>query len=233
MKSKIHELQKNRKNFVSKTIKTKISILGLSIFTICLASSLLLVSCSKDSEDTVAQNLVAETSDYTVTTLAGSTIGDELGIGAAAKFNGPVCMDYARGAIFVADYFNNKIKKITPTGEVTNYGGSPVVPFNSPYGVAMTFNGTLYVSETFSNKIRAISTDNIATDYAGGIAGDVVGTLSTARFNRPRGLFAVGNELFIVDAANHKIKKTININGVTTIVNVIGTTIGDENVAAV
>ncbi len=49
-----------------------------------------------------------------VTTIAGSTVGDQNGDGLSAKFNSPVGIVVdASGNLFISDFFNHKIKKIT------------------------------------------------------------------------------------------------------------------------
>ncbi len=49
-----------------------------------------------------------------VTTIAGSTVGDQNGVGTSAKFNSPVGIVVdAAGNLYISDFFNHKIKKIT------------------------------------------------------------------------------------------------------------------------
>ena len=103
-----------------------------------------------------------------VTILAGNgTPGSADGIGTTASFNGPrgVAVDF-EGNVFVADYSNHKIRKITAAGIVTTIAGSgtnvltdgvgAAASFRSPAGLALDGIGNLYVGDAGSQTIRKV-----------------------------------------------------------------------------
>ncbi len=165
-----------------------------------------------------------------VSTLAGSGVqGDADGAGADAQFDNPsdVAVDVS-GNVYVADLSNQKIRKITPAGEVSTLAGSGIegdldgpgtsARFDAPLGVAVDASGNVYVADADNYKIRKITPAGEVSTLAGnGSVGDVNGTGSDARFKGTRGVAvdASGN-VYVADADNHKIKKITPTGEVST-----------------
>jgi sugar lactone lactonase YvrE len=174
------------------------------------------------------------TSSGVVTTLAGSAglSGSADGTGAAARFSGPegVAVDGA-GNVFVADYHNNTIRKITPSGVVTTLAGTAgssgsadgtgaAARFNQPRGVAVDGSGNVFVADSYNNAIRKITPNGVVTTLAGtaGSYGSADGTGATARFNNPSGVAVDGaGNVFVTDYNNTTIRKITPTGVVTTL----------------
>ncbi|MES2063591.1 MAG: DUF6443 domain-containing protein [Bacteroidota bacterium] len=120
-----------------------------------------------------------------VTTLAGSTAGFADGTGTAASFNYPtgIAVDKVNN-VYVADYYNNRIRKISVAGVVTTLAGTGVAgntnamgqyaTFNYPFGLCIAPSGYLFVSDLNTNLIRKVATTAFAANTAlpGGISLD-------------------------------------------------------------
>ena len=165
-----------------------------------------------------------------VTTLAGlaGSAGSADGMGSAAKFNGPcrLAVD-TNGNVYVPDYFNDTIRKVTPVGAnwvvttLAGLAGSPgsadgtnsAARFYYPDGVAVDSAGNLYVSDPNNDTIRKVTpvgTNWVVTTLAGsaGHSGSADGTGSAARFNAPVDVAvdSAGN-LYVADLDNDTIRK--------------------------
>jgi sugar lactone lactonase YvrE len=152
-----------------------------------------------------------------VTTLAGNgTAGDQLGTGNAAMFNEPlgVAAD-AAGNIFVADYINHKIKKVTPAGVVTTFAN-----VNQVFGLAFDASGNLYFTEYSYNLVSKLSPAGVYSVVAGqsGTGGDQDGNSTSASFYFPAGITVDGSgNLYVCDAFNNRIRKISSTGQVTTL----------------
>lgn len=164
-----------------------------------------------------------------VTTLAGSSPeGFADGQGAEAKFRSPygVTVDVS-GNIYVADFGNNRIRKISPTGLVTTFAGSgatgsangkiDVASFYGPTDVTFDASGNFYVADNYNNIIRKISRDGVVSTLAGsGVPGNANGKGTAASFYTPDALIAdAAGNVYVADSGNSLIRK-ITPDGVVT-----------------
>lgn len=159
--------------------------------------------------------------DGTVSTFAGTGVPGSADGTDTATFNSPlgVAADQS-GNVYVADYGNDLIRKITPAGVVSTIAGKRGVPgsadgldtvarFNLPESVAVDASGNIYVADNGNNEIRKITPAGLVSTIAGnGTAGKDNGKGSTATFNSPFGLAvdASGN-IYVADSGNNLIRK--------------------------
>lgn len=187
------------------------------------------------------------TPDGTVSTFAGTgVIGATDGPGNTARFYYPAGMAVdADDTILVADFGNNKIRKITPDGTVSTYAGTGVAgsidgtvltaQFNGATGVCVDRVGNVFVADYYSNKIRKINTSGDVSTVAGsGSIGDADGLGTAANFYYPAIVSIDSHDnLFITDGGNHKIRK-ITLDGMVSTyagTGVVGSTDGVSTVA--
>ncbi|MBL0308522.1 MAG: T9SS type A sorting domain-containing protein [Bacteroidetes bacterium] len=163
-----------------------------------------------------------------VSTLAGTGVaGAKDGMRDSAQFYSPsnVCVDDS-GNVFVSDFSNHRIRKISFTGVVSTIAGSGIegyvdgpagsAQFDYPRGICVDTAGNVYVSDSWNHRIRKISKSGMVSTYAGGGTSMGVGSIgdlkdgldTAARFHTPSGLAIdhTGN-IYVADAYNHRIRK--------------------------
>jgi serine/threonine protein kinase, bacterial len=156
-----------------------------------------------------------------VTTIAGKRPGnysDETD--STVKLDNPsgIAVD-ANGNIYVADWNNDDIRKITPAGKVITFAGSGTpgaldsegakASFYLPGGIAVDVSGNVYVSDTYNNMIRKITPGGSVTTLAGHKKkGFANGKSAAASFLHPQGIAvdAAGN-LYVADMGNNCIRR--------------------------
>jgi sugar lactone lactonase YvrE len=161
-----------------------------------------------------------------VSTFAGSDAGFQDGIGSDAKFHSPIgmCID-PQDNLYVADFENYRIRKITPAAEVSTYAGTgqagadngfrTSATFASPHWIAIAPDGTLYIADWLNGRLRKISLagqvstvdsgrtyiESVGTDSAGNVYASVPPAFHRLIKYRPDGTieWQMGNTLGYLD----------------------------------
>jgi sugar lactone lactonase YvrE len=174
------------------------------------------------------------TSDGKLFVVAGDGTAGFSGDGTAAisaRLDTPlgVAVD-AAGNIFIADYDNGRIRKVTPGGVISTVAGNGSYqgtgdngPATSagmgPIGVAVDAAGNIFIADTDNDRVRKVNTAGIITAFAGsgnnGFAGDN-GPATSARLAAPVGVAVdTSGNVFLADYDNFRIRK-VGTNGVIT-----------------
>jgi YD repeat-containing protein len=187
-----------------------------------------------------------------ITTIAGNGtlgFGGDGGPATAASFNmvSGLAVD-SEGNVYAADYFNDRIRKISISGIITTIAGiTPPISlgdgapataayFESPVGVAVDRFGSIYIT-TSSHCIKKVNPSGIITTIAGncnnsGYSGDGGSALS-ALLSNPTGIAvdAYGNIFF---TAQYSAIRKIDTSGIISTIagnHIYGTYTGDNGPA--
>ena len=107
--------------------------------------------------------------------------GGDNGPAANALFNKPagLAVDLA-GNVYIADTYNNRIRKVTPGGIITTFAGNgqegrggdgglaTAAQLKQPQRIAVDLAGNLYIVETLNSRVRKVDIHGIITTVAGG-----------------------------------------------------------------
>jgi sugar lactone lactonase YvrE len=170
-----------------------------------------------------------------ISTVAGDGTGGysgDGGIATSAEMQNPngVAVDSA-GNIYIADTYNNRIRKVTAStgimstvagdgakGYSGDGGAATQAELNYPFGVAVDAADNIYIADVYNSRIRKVtaSTGTISTvagDGVGGYSGDG-GAATSAELYAPNGVAvdSAGN-IYIADTSNSRIRKVTASTG--------------------
>jgi sugar lactone lactonase YvrE len=154
----------------------------------------------------------------TITTIVGGGLNDG-GLSVFGLLNQPsgVAQDSA-GNTYVADTSNNRVRKISASGNITTVAGTGAAGFggdgsaathaqlNAPRGLALDGGGNLYIADSNNSRIRKVNTSGIITTVAGTEIGTPVGLAVSSSGN-----------LYISDISQEVVRKVATSGTITTV----------------
>lgn len=168
----------------------------------------------------------------TITTIAGNGAGTPAngafsgdgGPAASASLNNPtaVAVD-GSGAIYIADQFNQRIRKIASNGIITTIAGNGSAGFfgdggpatsaslNYPGALTVDSSGAVYFNDDVNYRTRRVDSSGAITTIAGtgvqGFSGDK-GPATSAKLNGNFGVtLDLSGNLYIADSANNRVRE--------------------------
>jgi hypothetical protein len=165
-----------------------------------------------------------------ITTVAGTGTAGDGGLGLAAsltELNAPTAVAPTRdGGFLIADYGNDKIRKVSSLGLINTVAGGNGAGFSGdggqatdaqlacPHDVAVTDDGGFLIADSTNNRIRKVAADGTIDTVAGngnaGSAGDDGDPLA-AELNDPLGVAVLaGGGFLIADTGNDSVRRVKN-----------------------
>ena len=201
--------------------------------------------------DSVGNIYIADTNNHRIrkidistniiTTVAGNgtaAYSGDGGLATLASLNSPygVAVD-AAGNIYIADTYNNRIRKVNIAGNISTVAGGDVYDYSGdggsalgaamryPFGVALDNAGNIYISDRFNNCIRKVTVaDGKISTIAGKPAnlydGNPAATAATAvKLNYAHGVgTGPSGQVYIADTKNNIVRMISATTGsITTI----------------
>ncbi len=170
-----------------------------------------------------------------ISAFAGSGTGGFSGDGGVATnarihLPGGVAVD-AAGNVYIADTYNNRIRKVSTNGIITTVAGSSNTPngligdggqatnatLSFPRGVALDPSGNLYIADTGNERVRKVDANGIITTVAGNGTTGTIGNVgdgnaaTRASLSSPAAVaFDSAGNLYIADSGDNLIREVSN-----------------------
>ncbi len=158
-----------------------------------------------------------------ITTVAGNGIAGYNGDGIAAisaslNFPRGVLVDSA-GNLYIADTFNNRVRKVTPSGTISTIAGTGISGYTGdggpataatlfiPQAVAINSSGKVFVADNGNGVIREVDTGGVITTFLQSPAVFSIGTMT----------FDTSDNLYFADQSGCVVQKVSPLGIVTTV----------------
>jgi hypothetical protein len=181
----------------------------------------------------------------TITTVAGTGeegFSGDGGRATAAKLDLPVDVAATRdGGFLIADYINNRIRRVSPGGTITTVAGTGAEGFSGdggaataarmgyPNGVSATADGGFLIADYEYNRVRRVSPTGTITTVAGsgglgmgGFSGDGGPAKGAQLDSVSDAVETPDGGLLITDTGNNRIRRVSPTGTITTIAGSLG-----------
>jgi len=182
-----------------------------------------------DGNSNIIYKVTTSDNGYIRIVAGNDTAGYRDGPDTVVELNYPNSITFdASGNLYIADQYNNRIRKMDVSGDVysvagngtTGYGdGGPAVAaeLQFPAGVILGASGNIYIADANNNRIHEVNTAGIMSAIAGnGIAGYTGdgGPATAAELQYPAGIARdASGDIYIADENNSAIRK-VNTAGI-------------------
>jgi sugar lactone lactonase YvrE len=184
------------------------ALFPIALLALALGSFGLLDKATAEQDSTWNIAAFGDVSTF-VSTIYGRDNVSKTSSYAYLDFPEDVVIDTRNSDMYIADTFNNSIRRITG-GNITTFAGNghygdingprTSAQLAQPRGIDISDQGIVVIADTWNNKIKKVHEGTVST-----IASDL---------NKPQGVVISGSTVYISDTDNNAIKK-VSINGGT------------------
>jgi hypothetical protein len=200
---------------------------------------------TKIASDSAGNLYIADSRNYrirmvtvagNISTVAGSTqygFGGDGGSASNALLYHPQGVAVYANNLYIADFDNNRIRKISSDGTISTVAGNGTGGFsgdggpataaqlNGPTGVAIDSSGNFYIADSNNCRIRKVTKtagtiSTIAGNGIEGFSGDG-GPATAAQIPYLRGVAVFGNNVYFADADNNRIRMVSGAGTINTV----------------
>jgi hypothetical protein len=177
--------------------------------------------------DNTVRRIATDGKIYAVAgTIATTGFSGDGGAATSAQLNGPtgVIVEPSSLAIYIADSYNNRVRRVTSAGIISTYAGTGTGTYDvdnvaatsaslrQPTGLALDPNNVnvLFIADNVNNRIRRVGADGIITTIAGGSGtylGDPLMATVLSFFNSISvTVDPISTSIYVADIFNNQVK---------------------------